>query len=629
MPNLVGIWNPEQSEDSIRGTLAKQLHRVRIPGIPYREYAVAGLGFGMGLMDHGLLENGEQPARSEDGRHCLLLDGELYNADELKSRFRGALPQRHLSDPELCLRLILQEGPEVTNLFNGLFCCALYDCRTGRLTVISDRYGFRPLFYVQSQKAFLFGSELKALCVADPDSRRVDEAGTLELFCYGSAVMDRTWLEGCRRLAPATILTVDSSGLQTRRYWTYRFDESAPLLEQEAYWTRFGILLDRATERCMKGSHRIGMFLSGGYDSRSVAASIRRYHLPLPAFTFGEPQSRDVRFAAMLANRLGLEHHPLTDKDPYLYRNCRAIVWRTEGFIPFANTTSIRYHSRLKEKIDIILLGLLGEFSGSHTWPQLLLARSRRAAMQAIFDRLLGSRLKAVRRIFDPVFFEQGFEALRARFQQSFEGLPNDHPMDLADSWNFIYMQPRSSFHSTSIDRHLFEARAPHMDFELVSFLLTIPPYQRLEQRVYKKMIAYTFPQIRDVPCTNSGQPINPHFAREYASMVARYLGRKAAAPLEKWFPGQKPMGREFRDLSADFRAEPELVEQILRPLLRADIFPARMFNCAGIEEIIREHYERNGRNENLLSLLISWGLAVKYFLQQDLSDVPPEIYAP
>jgi len=628
MPNLVGIWAPRLSEELIRQTLATQLGRVRIPRVSYTEYLSTHPGFGMALMDHGILENGEQPAKSEDGRTALLLDGEIYNSEELERRFRDELPAKRLTAPELCLRLLIQHGPEVVRLFNGLFCLVVYDRQLKRATLISDRYGFRPLYYVSRPGAFLFGSELKALCVADPNARKIDEIGTLELFCYGTHVMERTSVEGYVRLAPATILALNDSGLTQRRYWIYRYDENAPTLDQPTYFTVFGTLLDRAVERCMRGSHRIGIFLSGGYDSRSVAASIRKHHRPIPAFTFGAPESRDVRYAALLAERLGLEHIALTADEPYLYPNCRSIVWRTEGMISFANTTSIRYHARMKQKMDVILTGFLAEFGGSHTWPQLLLARSRQQAIQAIFGRMLSSRLAIARRVFRPASFERTFEAVRASFLESFARVENEHPLNIADSWNLIHLQPRSTYHAPSIDRYLFEARAPHMDAELVDFLLTIPPYARLEQRVYKKMIAYRFPEIRDVPCTNSGLPVNPHFAREYATMILRYLGRKAIVPFKKLLPQRETLGREFRDLSEDFRAEPQLVDQILRPLLRAEIFPPELFDHSGIEQIIEEHYEQDARHESVLSLLISWGLGAKYFLRDDLSDVPPEMCA-
>lgn len=629
MPNLVGIWKPAFSREEIHARVTQQLNQVRVPGVLYSEYSEILPGFGMALMDPGLLENGPQPARDEKDRFALLLDGELYNAAELKQRLCGPARTRPLTPPELCLQLILQEGEGVIARFNGLFCLAIYDRERQRLTLISDRYGFRPLFYKAGPQEVLFGSELKAICAADGSTRAIDDVGTLELFCYGSHIAERTWIQGYTRLEPATILTADPSGIRISRYWNYHYEESAPKLDQETYSTVFGTLLDRAVERCMQGSKRIGIFLSGGYDSRSVAASIRDYHLPIPAFTFGHAESRDVRFAGMLAQRLRLDHTALTERGPYLYSNCRSIVWRTEGMLPFSQTTSISRHERLKAKMDIILTGFLAEFSGSHTWPQLLLTRSREGAKRAIFNRIVGSQLAAARRVFNTGFFERSFEGLKARFDESFRRIQDDHPMNMADSWRFIYQQPRSTNQAPSVDRPFFEVRAPHMDTELVDFLLTIPPYSRLEQRVYKRMIAHHFPEIRDVPCTNSGRPINPHFLREYTSMVLRYAGRKTASAFERLSHSPAKLGREFRDLNDDFRAEPQLMNSILLPLLRGGFFPQSIFNLQAIEELIHEHYQLNGTHEHMLSLLISWGLAAKFFLHDDVSEVSASMYNP
>jgi asparagine synthetase B (glutamine-hydrolysing) len=629
MPNLVGLWNPSLSKESIREMLGKQLRRVRIPGISYSEYRSEHPGFGMALMDHGLLENGEQPTTTSDGRYSLLFDGELCNADELKRRYRSGLSNFDLSTPHLCLQLLLQHGEDIVRAFNGLFCLALYDGHTRKLTLISDRYGFRPIYYKPGPDSFLFGSELKALCAADNSPRQVDEIGAAELFCYGTHFRERTWIEGYVRLAPATVLTLAEGRVQTRSYWIYKYQENAPTLDQPTYFTAFATLLDRAVERCMKGSKRIGIFLSGGYDSRSVAASIRKYHLPIPAITFGHGDSRDVRYATILAQRLGLDHSALTDRGPYLYPHCRAIVWRTEGMSSFANTTSIRYHPFMKSRMDLILTGFLAEFGGSHTWPKLLIARSRADAIPAIFQRFLGPRSKVAARVFEPSFVKRIFEAVRARFEASFAQVENEHPLNVADCWNLINLQPRSAYHSTSIDRHLFEARAPHMDAELVDFLLTIPPYSRLEQRIYKKMIYYRFPGIRDVPCTNSGLPINPHFAREYVAMVARYAARNSVAPFKRILHMQSALGREFRDLNDDVRAEPELADQILGPLLKEGIFPPNVFSYTAIEHIVQEHYKGAGNHENLICLLISWGLAAKYLLYENLSDPPVDFYQP
>lgn len=629
MPNLVGLWRPASSQKEIERTLSQQVQRVRGPGIDYEVHSISFPGFGSALVDHGLLENGPQPAQCETGRYSLLLDGEIYNLHELRHRFRDRRENIGDKAPETCLRLMLSEGEKIVQLFNGLFCLVLYDREEDCLKIFSDRFAFRPLFYRAGSNDLVFGTELKAICAADANPRAVDEIGTAELFCYGGHFRERTWLQDYSRIEPASVLTVDRSGIRSHPYWNYRYTEGAPTLDQPTYFTVFGALLDRAVERCMQGSKRIGLFLSGGYDSRAVAASIRPYHRPIPAFTFGHAESRDVRFAAMLAQRLSLEHFALTERGPYLYSGCKAIVWRTEGMLGFAQTTSVHYHSSMKAKMDIFLTGFLGEFMGSHTWPQLLLARSRKQAKRLIFDRVLGARSRMAQRVFNPTFFQRTFEAVRSRFEQSFELVRNDDPMNIADCWRFICLQPRSTFQSPSVDRHLFETRAPLMDAELINFLLSIPPRARLEQRIYKRLIAYRFPEVRDVPCTNSGLPIDPHFAREYAAMVARYLGRKAAAPFQRLLASRTPLGREFRDLDDDFRAEPQLIDNILRPLLCAGIFPEDIFNLRAIDEMIHEHYQGNGKHQEMLSLLISWGLGAKFFLHDDLSDVPSEIYLP
>src|SRR5260370_17082130 len=184
----------------------------------------------MALMDHGLFEYGEQPARTTDGRYFLLLDGELYNEGDRKRRHCHNLPEQALTTPELCLQLLLMKGEDIVLSFNGLFCLALYDSRDQRLVLISDRYGFRPLYYRARQDSFLFGSELKALFAVDQGSRKIDEVGTAELFCYGTHFRERTWMVDCFRLPPSTILTIRKTALHTRPNSTYQYMQTPPLL---------------------------------------------------------------------------------------------------------------------------------------------------------------------------------------------------------------------------------------------------------------------------------------------------------------------------------------------------------------------------------------------------------------
>ena len=100
MPNIVGIWDPGSSEHAIQSQLKRQLRRVQVPNIRYEEYTTVHPGLGVGLQDHGILENVPQPIRTQDGRISLFMDGEIYNSSELKKRFRKEIDTSNLTDLE-------------------------------------------------------------------------------------------------------------------------------------------------------------------------------------------------------------------------------------------------------------------------------------------------------------------------------------------------------------------------------------------------------------------------------------------------------------------------------------------------------------------------------------------------
>jgi asparagine synthetase B (glutamine-hydrolysing) len=620
MPNLVGLWLPEAAEGRVAATLDRQLSAVQASFHTYRPYRMGGSNWAAAHLDHGLHENGAQPGVSGEGRWHVLIDGEILNLPDLAIRYRIAQPG---SEPvHTCADLLATAGLDVIPQLSGTFALVIWDAREQRLHLVSDRHATRPLFYREHQGTVAFATELKGIIAAQGPEATLDPVAVCEQLVYGVHFWGRSWLHGCTRMPPASVLTLSRDGMAQRCYWQYEF-RAGPALDAQTYAARFAILLDRAVERCMRGSKRIGIFLSGGYDSRSVAASIRGHHLPIPAFTFGEARSRDMQIAPALAARLGLTHFPLPPAKPYLHPNAAAIVWRTEGLLPFSNATSVQFHDVMASRVDIFLTGFLGEFSGSHTWPALLMARNRRAVVQAIYERFVQPGEARARLVLRPEVFTRAFEELRERFFRSFEFIPNEHPMDIADAWNFTYLQPGGSFQAPAVDRHRLEMRAPHLDGDLVSFLLTIPPRSRIEQRIYKLMIATAFPAIRDIPCANSMRPIEPRFWLEYPKMVARFAGRKLADPVRRLFGREDRLGRELSDLDADVRDESALRTQLLEPLVQAGHLDGNIFSLSAITQVCRDHYEAGAQHGRLLMQLTSIGLAVRQLLHGDVAGVP------
>lgn len=629
MPNLVGLWLPAAAEQEVLAILGRQIVSIQAGFLRYSEYRMTQGHWAAALLDHGLLENGIQPGTSGDERWQVLLDGEVLNLRDLAAQHRIAVGKPSAGQSDLCAALIGSRGLSVVEQFNGAFVLVVWDNQERRLHLITDRLGVRPLFIRRTSQGVVFASELKGILATQEKDQLMDPVAIYEQLVYGVHFRGRTWLEGSERLPPATVLTLSKSGISSSCYWKYKYRYRAKHFSQDEYALRFAVLLDRAVERCMRGSKRIGIFLSGGYDSRSVAASIRSHHLPIVAFTFGEPESRDMQIAPVLARRLGLTHVPLPPQRPYLYPNAAAVVWRTEGLISFANATSVQFHDLMSKDVDIFLTGFLGEFSGSHTWPALLMARSRKAIITAIHSRFVAPRIDRARAVMRPEMFARAHEEAHERFMRSFEDIDNDIPMDVADAWNFTFLQPGGTFQTPSVDRHRLEMRAPHLDLDLVEFLMTIPPSARIEQRVYKRMIASAYPVIRDIPCANSMQPIEPRFWIEFPLMAARLAGRKALGPALRLLGREDRLGRELSDLDADIRDESELDTKILRPSIAQRWLDDSVFSLPDIAKIADAHFGGTADHGALLAQLISLGLASRMLLHGDVADVPIRYRAP
>jgi asparagine synthase (glutamine-hydrolysing) len=134
-----------------------------------------------------LSPTGAQPMVSCSGRYVIVLNGEIYNHEELRAELtRGGSTFRGTSDTEVFLELAETRGARAAiDAAVGMFALALWDRTTHTLTLVRDRFGEKPLYYGWTGDVFVFGSELKALR-AHPDFRcSVDRNSVAQLLRWG------------------------------------------------------------------------------------------------------------------------------------------------------------------------------------------------------------------------------------------------------------------------------------------------------------------------------------------------------------------------------------------------------------------------------------------------------------
>jgi len=230
---------------------------------------------------------GHMPMANEDGSVQIVYNGELYNFRELKERFKLAerYTFRSRTDTEVLLHLYEELGVEMARHLNGMFAMAIWDGRAGKLHLIRDHIGIKPLFYQRDEKHFRFGSEIKAI-LADPRVQRLPSLQSLYDFLTFDYVPGvQTAFEGIYEIPPGHWMSIDRAGNTTlERYWdlSWQLDES---LDEQSASRRAFELMDAAVERQLVADVPVGVLLSGGMDSSTLVALMSR-HTSEPIHTY-------------------------------------------------------------------------------------------------------------------------------------------------------------------------------------------------------------------------------------------------------------------------------------------------------------------------------------------------------
>ncbi len=300
-PDSSGIWIDETSKI----------------GLAHRRLAVLDLS-----------PAGHQPMISSSKRYTMVYNGEIYNSLEIKNELINAEPaitwSGH-SDTEILLAGFDTWGiKETIYRITGMFAISVWDNELKQLTLIRDRLGEKPLYYgwqgSESNKAFLFGSELKSLKKHPQFSNEIDR-GSLSLYmryCYVPA--PHSIYKGIKKLEPGTILTVSLNNKYTQeRYWDARkvvkngfecqFEQ--PIGEVTK---NLEVELKNTISQQMMADVPLGAFLSGGIDSSAVVALMQSQSSnPIKTFTIGfkEAGYNEAEYAKLVAEHLGTEHTEL------------------------------------------------------------------------------------------------------------------------------------------------------------------------------------------------------------------------------------------------------------------------------------------------------------------------------
>ncbi|MBI2193195.1 MAG: asparagine synthase (glutamine-hydrolyzing) [Planctomycetes bacterium] len=470
-----------------RGPDGEGFYTDRFIGLAHRRLAIIDLSAA-----------GHQPMMTEDGRHLLVYNGEVYNFQELRLELEARHHRfRSRTDSEAVVYAMAEWGEKALDRFNGMFAFAVWDRVKQELFLARDRYGIVPVYYTLQGQTFLFGSEIKALLVHPACRVRLDTEALVEYFTFQNFFTNRTLFDGVRLLPAGTWLKVSFADGRMEgpvRYWDYRFTEPEKAGKPQEYLEELDRLFRQAVQRQLVSDVDVGSYLSGGMDSGSITA-IASSQIPcLKTFTCGF----DLHSASGL--ELGFDEREKAEHMSYLFKTEHYEMVLKAGDMERVLPHLVRhleeprvgqsypnfYMARLAGKfVKVVLSGGGGdELFGGYPW------RYYRAVVNDSFEdyidkyyhywhRLIPNSVTP--QVFRPIWSEVDHVSTRDIFRDVFA----EHASTLTRPEDYInhslYFEAKTFLHGLLVVEnklsmaHGLETRLPFLDNDLVDFAMRVP----------------------------------------------------------------------------------------------------------------------------------------------------------
>ncbi len=304
------------------------------------------------------LAGGKQPMQNEDGSLTLVFNGEIYNFPELRRELTG---KGHIfktnSDSEVILHLYEELGEGCVEKMRGMFAFLIYDRKKELLVGGRDRFGIKPLYYLETPQVFALASEAKALLSLPGYEKSVNTAAFSHYLSFQYVPEPRTMFSGIYKIPPAHTFSYDGRTMTLNRYWQAKFNPRDAALSEYIEGTQN--IMREAVQLHTQSDVPWGAFLSGGIDSGIIVALLREMG-PVSTFSVGyeDEDYSELSEARETARYLETDHQEYLINPEEFWEHLPRLVWHLDDPVADPAAISLFFVARMaREKITVTLSG--------------------------------------------------------------------------------------------------------------------------------------------------------------------------------------------------------------------------------------------------------------------------------
>lgn len=391
----------------------------------------------------------------------------------------------------------------------GLFVVVIGRRETGAIRVITDPIGSCHAFVRVDDHVLALSGSASLLASLAPTG--LDVVAAQEYVQTGIVYEERTFYSAVRRLEPAAVYDVHDGRLGSpHSHWPLAANVGRELSADEAIARWIDAMTDVA-KRIGETFKRPVCDLTGGYDSRALAATLRTGGLSFETTVSGPPDSDDVRVSSGLAARCGFEHHHVEATPPSTLADLESAARVCDGevdVVDYAHVLNI--HEELRSRFDISLNGSFGELARGYWWELLFPGLSDTTPLDA--ERIARHRYAAGAIDLDLFPAEQRIDPIA-----HFAGVIRRTNADLPEAprtfqLDHCYLRMRMRCWQgrfASATNRIWPCLAPFMFRPVLEVLLQAEPRARLRGLIVRRLLERIQPMMASYPLAD-GYPAMP-----------------------------------------------------------------------------------------------------------------------
>jgi len=308
-----------------------------------------------------LSETGKQPMFSQTKKECIVLNGEIYGYQQIKSNY-AEYAYQGTSDTEVILAMYQKKQEKLIQDLPGMFAFAVWDNEKKQLFCARDRFGEKPFYYaVGKNNEFIFASEIKAILASGLVCPKVNQEALSHYLKHGYVNSHHSIYENIKTLPPAHQLIWKNGEISVSRY--YSLPPNDRILNLSEAKEEFTYLLKKAVQKQLVADVKVGSFLSGGLDSSSIVAMIDRFIPHQTTISFGyDHEESELKYAKEIALKYQTGHIEVHEKK----KDLAASLLKISPFFdePFSDISFIPHFEicrSARETLTVVLSGDAGD----------------------------------------------------------------------------------------------------------------------------------------------------------------------------------------------------------------------------------------------------------------------------